>query len=377
MQVCSLALLIGCQGSVGVERGGADSHADTDVDTDADTGSGADTGADTDEEPDGPPAGLVLYTTGDDGDADGGLGGPLLLAMGGGPEVDTAFGVAFAELGAPGDVVVLRTSGSDGYNDYLYDEIGGVDSVQTLLLTSRALADDPWVAWRIRHAEVVWMAGGDQSKHVERWGAEMWAGTATAAAIRQVVDRGGLVGGTSAGAAVLGELVYTARVGSASSAEALADPYSADVTVEPGFLGLEGGVGLTQAALFDTHFAERDRMGRLTVFLARALQDGLHTAPVGLGLDERTALLVRMGGDGGAVGEVFGEGAVHVVVPSEVPERCEAGAPLEFSGLTTTALRAGGQVQLPSGATDGTAVPLSVQGGVVSPADPYRSGSAL
>ncbi len=213
-----------------------------------------------DPEPDGPPAGLELYTTGDDSDVAATPQGPILLAMGGGPEVDVAFEQSFDELGVAGDVVVLRTSGSDGYNEYLYEDIGGVDSVQTMLVTSRALADDPWVGWRIRHAEVVWLAGGDQSTYVESW-----SGTAAGAAIAHVWAKGGLVGGTSAGAAVLGSVAFSARAGSVGSGEAIEDPYHPRVTLDQDVFGF----ARASHALFDTHFQERDRMGRLVAFLAR------------------------------------------------------------------------------------------------------------
>ncbi len=61
--------------------------------------------------------------------------------MGGGAEVDAAFTRA-AQRAPQGDVLVLRASGADGYQDYLFTEIGGFDSVETLLVDRRALAED-------------------------------------------------------------------------------------------------------------------------------------------------------------------------------------------------------------------------------------------
>ncbi|MEM1033029.1 MAG: hypothetical protein AAGN82_21965 [Myxococcota bacterium] len=108
-----------------------------------------------------PPADLERYLTGADADADVTPLGPGLIVMGGGADVDSAFRWQRDRV-AGGDVVVLRTSGSDGYNGYLFDDIGGVDSVETLLVTTRTLANDPWVAARITGAEAVFMAGGDK-----------------------------------------------------------------------------------------------------------------------------------------------------------------------------------------------------------------------
>ena len=80
--------------------------------------------------------------TGEDSDAEVTPLGPGLILMGGGGEPDEAF-EWWRNLLAAGDVVVLRASGSDGYNDYLFEEIGGVDSVETLLVDSVELANDP------------------------------------------------------------------------------------------------------------------------------------------------------------------------------------------------------------------------------------------
>ncbi len=98
----------------------------TNVDTSAatDTGDGSDVGAPT------PPNGLVRYLSGADADRAAAPAGPGLLLMGGGTDVDEAFTWWLARTGG-GDVVVLRASGADGYNPYLYDDLGGVDSVET------------------------------------------------------------------------------------------------------------------------------------------------------------------------------------------------------------------------------------------------------
>lgn len=63
--------------------------------------------------------------------------------------------------------MVLRASGGDGYEDYVYSDIGGCDSIETLLVTARALADSDYVASRVRHAEGVFLAGGDQAVYMK------------------------------------------------------------------------------------------------------------------------------------------------------------------------------------------------------------------
>ena len=278
--------------------------------------------------------------------------------MGGGTDVDEAF-LWWRDLVAGGDVVVLRASGADGYNDYLFEDIGGCDSVETLLVDTRALADDPYVAFRIEHAEGVFIAGGDQAEYLLAW-KDAAVEDALAAAWRH----GAVLGGTSAGAAVLGELVYAAYNDSVYSDEALADPYNQYMTLDRDFLALEPLAGW----ITDTHFRERDRMGRLVGFVARIVADGWAANARGMGVDESTALVV--GPDG--AGTVLGDGAVYVVEHDGPPAQCVPGEPLEFDGLSVRALHAGDTIALPSGRTSVAASPLAASGGALDPPDhPY------
>lgn len=313
-------------------------------------GSGPDTGPT-------PPPSLTRYLTGNDADATPVPGGPGLLLMGGGTDVDAAFAWS-ADLTPGGDVVVLRTSGADGYNDYLFTDIGGIDSVETMLPVTRALADEPYVAWRIEHAELVFLAGGDQATYLAAW-----KGSALAAAIETAYARGAVVGGTSAGAMVLGELVFSAENGSIVSSEALADPFDARLTLDMEMVSIAPLAGV----LIDTHFVARDRMGRLAAFLARAVTDGMAVDPIGIGIDEATALVV--GPDG--AGEVLGAGPVYVLRGDGTPARCVAGQTLHWLGLPLEGVPAGGAVTLPGATTTITPIALSASNGTLVPANPY------
>ncbi len=163
----------------------------------------------------------------------------------------------------------------------------------------------PAIVDRVRAAHAIFLRGGDQSRYVLRW-----RGGPLEAAIRSVFEKGGVVGGTSAGCAVLGEWTYDSNKGSLSATEALADGRHEELTLTHGFLGLVPGV------LFDTHFTERGRVARLAVMLAevrerqlaapsQAPADGAGEAPgaiMGIGVDPETAVII--GPDG--VAEVFG-----------------------------------------------------------------------
>src|SRR4029450_5878919 len=87
----------------------------------------------------------------------------LLVLQGGGDDVDQNY-VAMGERSGGGDFVVLRASGADEYNSYIFD-LCHCDSVATLVFETRAAAFDPFVIETIRNAEAIWIGGGDQSKY--------------------------------------------------------------------------------------------------------------------------------------------------------------------------------------------------------------------
>ena len=295
---------------------------------------------------------LVRHFVGDPQDAKVNPCGPALLLMGGGRDVDAAFRW-WRPYMAGGDVVVLRTSGGAGYNDYLLNTIGGCDSVETLLVTSRALANDPRVAKSLAGAEAIFLAGGDQATYLAHW-----RGTAVEKGLRAAWQRRAAIGGTSAGLAVLGQFVFSAEKGTIRSKRALADPHHERLTLGKTLLGAP----LLAGVITDTHFSQRERLGRLVTFLARIRSEGAHQAPLGLGIDERTALVV--GPEGRAA--VLGSGRVALVrlLASGV---CKRGAPLDGARAEVTWLSAGHTLVLPEGKCSLPAVRYRVTRGVLEP----------
>ena len=82
-----------------------------------------------------------------------------LVLMGGAGEMPEAM-VWFLERASGGDVLVLRCSGSDAYNDYLYSELGvDVNRVETIRCNNPNSANEPYILDRIAEAEAVWVAG--------------------------------------------------------------------------------------------------------------------------------------------------------------------------------------------------------------------------
>ncbi len=171
------------------------------------------------------------HLTGSAADVKPKLHGPAYHLQGGGTDVAAAMQWMIdmvrgcADCPAKLDVVVLRSSGADGYNDFIY-KMNGVDSVETLVIKDRADASSAAVARTVRDAEVVFFAGGDQCNYVR-----YFKGTEVERGVERVHARGGGVGGTSAGLAVMGEVSYDAcSGGSARSPDSLLNPYHADVS---------------------------------------------------------------------------------------------------------------------------------------------------
>jgi cyanophycinase len=246
-------------------------------------------------------------------------GGAVL--MGGGTDVQDAFSWMVDRSGG-GDFLVLRASGADGYNDFV-TKSGPVNSVESVVFKDREASYQTAIVDKIDHAEAVFLAGGDQSKYVS-----YWRGTPVEAALDRAIERGVPIGGTSAGLAVLGDQIFAAGGSGISSHSALSNPFDSRIDVEPGMVHLP----YMQGVLTDTHFSQRDRMGRLVTFLARATG-----SEHGLGVDERTAVLVDPDGEG----RVVGENHAYFISPSHPPEVCQPGVPLVEDGINVQQLKAG------------------------------------
>ena len=271
--------------------------------------------------------------------------------VGGGKDVDAAF-EWFVKKAAGGDVVVLRASGADSYNPYINAK-GKVDSVESLVIKTPEAANDPAVLEKIRNAEALFIAGGDQWNYVHIWGPSPMS-----AAIQGLIDHGVPVGGTSAGLAVLGQYFFTAEKDTVTSPQALANPYDEHVTIGSDFLHIP----LLDNVITDSHFVRRDRMGRLLVFLARILTDQKRTEARAIAIDERTAALLEPNGSIA----VAGEGPAYFLRVSGRPELCRPGSPLTLRRVSVYRVKQGGRfdVKTWTGA-GGEAYELSVEAGVI------------
>ncbi len=202
----------------------------------------------------------------------------------------------FLERANGGDVLVIRASGADGYNDYFYSDLGiDVNSVETIVFNNSSAADDSYVIAQIENAEAIFMAGGDQSDYIN-----YWKDTPVEDALNNHINvKQGVIGGTSAGMAVQGGHYFSADNGSAYSSEALENPYNTFMTIgHQDFLQHT----VLQHVITDTHYDDPDRRGRHATFLSRILQDGFPMA-LGIASNEWVAVCI----DELGIAYVFGE----------------------------------------------------------------------
>ncbi|MBD3880223.1 cyanophycinase [Phormidium tenue FACHB-886] len=184
-------------------------------------------------------------------------------------------------------IVVLTAATSEpeeaGYTYIdLFEELGAAD-VRVADTRDRRDANRIDAIRAIGRATGIFFTGGDQTRIVESI-----KGTILEDAIEKRYAEGIVIGGTSAGAAIMSESMI-ARGNSNTS------PHSNTVT-------LERGMGFLRGVVLDQHFAERGRLGRLMAALL------LDQAVLGIGIDENTAIVVQDGEF-----RVLGEGAVTVI----------------------------------------------------------------
>lgn len=291
-----------------------------------------------------------------------------VVVMGGGPDVDEAYRWMIQQAGITrstgGRFVVIRASGTDAYDPYFYysdasnsTNIAAVDgfvggaylgltSAETVIVTSVDGANDPFVNAVVGSANALWIAGGDQSHYIN-----FWKGTKLEATIATLLANNIPVGGTSAGANVLGEFVFSALNGTVTSKQALKDPYNAAMTFDPNPFSEKSflSVPALQRTFVDPHFDARDRMGRLVTFVSRTIAPGssdtgcpdgilMASNARGIGLGVETALQIQKVSDRYIARRVTNistssTSAVHFLRPMTSPGTCAPGKPLTMQGV--------------------------------------------
>ena len=244
--------------------------------------------------------------------------GTLIIAGGGhlGPEV---LGRFIALAGGPGaEIVVIPTAGGEAKYGSDCVCLGifkalGATHLTILHTLDRKEADSEAFVAPLKRATAVWLVGGRQWHLVDSY-----LGTRTQTEINNLLARGGVSGGTSAGASI--QASYMVRGAKAGNETLMAPGY------EQGF-GLITGVGI------DQHVTARHREGDLDALVAK------HPDLLGIGIDQSTAIEVKRDSF-----KVLGAGHVFIHDGAEQPNGgryylLKAGDGFDLTTLAGTAKR--------------------------------------
>jgi cyanophycinase len=176
---------------------------------------------------------------------------------------------------AAGDTLPGDTSG----DTRMFDR-AGAKNVKSLRGRTRSEVESQEFVTALEAAKGVWFGGGRQWRFVDAY-----MGTRAEQLLRGVLARGGVIGGSSAGASIQSE--YMPRGSPLGNTDVMADGY-------------ERGLRFLPGAAVDQHFTQRNRLPDMTGLMRRYPQ------LLGIGIDEGTALVVRK-----QTAEVLGRNNVH------------------------------------------------------------------
>jgi len=261
--------------------------------------------------------------------------GSILMVGGGGENYgawsDEPYGW-FVEKAGYGKIINIDVDeASDWYPTY-FVSLGANITSYNLQIATVSEANSFIIYQELLSADGIFIEGGDQWDYISTW-----KNTYVQSAIQSVYENGGAIGGTSAGLAVLGEVVFDGEHGSLTSDQAAYNPYHYRVSMTDDFLDILPGV------FTDSHFNDRGRLTRLTVMLARRNQDNDENL-LGIGVEYKTAFCV----DENMIGTVYGE-MVTIIHQSDSSEvQCTANEPPRFTNIVFNQLLDGDQYDLSS-----------------------------
>ena len=196
-------------------------------------------------------------------------------------------------------VAVIYYSSSTSWIPEYFMDLGASDTA-LFDIDNLTLANSQATYDSLMNYDVFFIKGGDQWDYYNTW-----KNTKVEDAITDKFNQGGVIMGTSAGMAILSKLIFTAENGSVYPDDAMTDENNPDITLEDDFLNI------FSEYIFDTHFVERGRLGRLIPFCLNTSLSPFNNSHFknGLGVDDRTAICI----DSNNIGEVMGSAAVTII----------------------------------------------------------------
>lgn len=206
----------------------------------------------------------------------------------------------FVELagGENARIIVIPNAGSNPvyWSEVQVKEFNELGAKSDYLLFTKETADADSNLKKMDWANAVFFLGGDQSDLTRDM-----LGTRLLQKVFEIYYRGGVVGGSSAGAAVMSEVMITGN-------ELLnKDSSSAFISIQKGNIETAKGFGFIKSAIIDQHFLKRKRHNRLITLMCE------HPDLLGIAIDESTAIIVNSD----ETFEVLGNNQVLVYDPTE------------------------------------------------------------
>lgn len=260
-----------------------------------------------------------------------------LFIVGGGPQppelvqefVDLAGGKGHAKI------IVFAMASSSGLTsgEEKADDLRKLGATALNVFVNAAQANTDSVAHLLDGATGIWFGGGDQVLL-----AKALRGTKTERAMHQRYEAGAVIGGTSAGAAVMSTPMLTGDERHPGGVRPVKDSSESFMTIARDNIVTDGGFGFVTTFLVDQHFVRRKRNNRL---VSLVLEQPSH---LGVGIDESTALIVEPDGNWRIAGE-----SVAVVYDARHATITKSGATLGETGMTVHVLPSGSRFDPRSG----------------------------
>jgi cyanophycinase len=257
-----------------------------------------------------------------------------LFIVGGGERPATLMSEYITLAGGKGHAriaVIPMASGDSTTGPELVAEFQqlGAEAWNVKLTHDQAVA--PGAAATLDSATGIWFAGGDQVRLMNAIG-----GTPVETTMHRRYEHDGVViGGTSAGAAVMSDVMITGEERAVNGV--VADTNNPFRVIVRGEVETVRGFGFLSGAIVDQHFLKRKRNNRL---LAVVLE---HPDHVGVGIDESTVLIVNPDGTWRV------QGASEVLIYDARHAKVLRTGPLGGAGLTANILPAGSRYDVRTG----------------------------
>lgn len=147
--------------------------------------------------------------------------------------------------------------------------------------------NDPRLADLVRKCSAVWFTGGDQMRTLKTLVLPDGGHTPVLTAVWDVYRSGGVIGGTSAGAAIMSEAMICGGNSLGALTHGVISDYQGDDFPDGDGVLMSRGLGFFPGGIVDQHFEVRSRIGRLSLALMKE-KPGTN---LGFGVDENTALI--------------------------------------------------------------------------------------